>query len=153
MTLLASNVTLDTLWWVLPIYCVLQVVLGTVPSQNVNVSNFIHNKTRSNLSRFIFFTDAQCVSLPDDRSEGLSVARANTESVLVPFRENVTLGCGATGRLLRKTSSASFRQCVYDPRSVSIHVKIFLFKIIKILLLTKLQIIIIYLLVELILKA
>ncbi|KAF4522838.1 hypothetical protein B566_EDAN008100 [Ephemera danica] len=58
---------------------------------------------------------AKCTALPDDRSEGLSVARADTENVLIPFRENVTLTCGSTGRLLRKSATSSFRQCSYDP--------------------------------------
>ena len=60
--------------------------------------------------------DAQCVSLPDDKNEGLKVLRNDEDSVLVPFRENVTLRCGSTGRHLRRTSSAGFRQCVYDPK-------------------------------------
>jgi Sushi domain (SCR repeat). len=62
---------------------------------------------------------AKCVSLPDDKTEGLAVLRADKESVLVPFRENVTLNCGNTGRHLRQTASAGFRQCVYDPKPVS----------------------------------
>nr|XP_022919679.1 sushi, von Willebrand factor type A, EGF and pentraxin domain-containing protein 1 isoform X1 [Onthophagus taurus] len=59
---------------------------------------------------------ANCVSLPDDKGEGLKVLRADDTSVLVPFRENVTLNCGLNGRDLRKTSTSSFRQCVYDPK-------------------------------------
>ncbi|XP_071439306.1 uncharacterized protein uif isoform X2 [Hetaerina americana] len=59
---------------------------------------------------------AQCVSLQDDKTEGLAVLRPNQESVLLPFRENVTLNCGSTGRLLRKTATSGFRQCVYDPK-------------------------------------
>jgi hypothetical protein len=68
---------------------------------------------------WLIFIDAQCVSLPDDKNEGLSIVRSDTEKVLVPFRENVTIACGSNGRLLRKTASANFRQCVYDPKPVS----------------------------------
>ncbi|XP_063243609.1 sushi, von Willebrand factor type A, EGF and pentraxin domain-containing protein 1 isoform X2 [Bacillus rossius redtenbacheri] len=59
---------------------------------------------------------AKCVSLPDDKNDGLKVIRQDPESVLVPFRENVTLTCGNTGRVLRKTVTSGFRQCVYDPK-------------------------------------
>ncbi|KAG8295757.1 calcium ion binding [Homalodisca vitripennis] len=59
---------------------------------------------------------AKCVSLPDDVEEGLSVLRSDRESVLVPFRENVTLKCSNNGRQLRGTATSSFRQCVYDPK-------------------------------------
>ncbi|XP_046990617.1 sushi, von Willebrand factor type A, EGF and pentraxin domain-containing protein 1 [Schistocerca americana] len=59
---------------------------------------------------------AQCVSLPDDKSEGLTVVRQDQSSVLVPFRENVTLTCGSPGRTLRRTATSGFRQCVYDPQ-------------------------------------
>lgn len=68
------------------------------------------------------FSDAHCVSLPDDKDEGLKVLRADEGSVLVPFRENVTLTCGYTGRQLRKTASSGFRQCVYDPKAVNIEI-------------------------------
>ncbi|XP_073822904.1 sushi, von Willebrand factor type A, EGF and pentraxin domain-containing protein uif isoform X2 [Musca autumnalis] len=59
---------------------------------------------------------AKCVSLPDDKMEGLSVLRPDPESVLVPFRENVSITCNAPGRQLRSTASSGFRQCVYDPK-------------------------------------
>ncbi|XP_052128948.1 sushi, von Willebrand factor type A, EGF and pentraxin domain-containing protein 1 [Frankliniella occidentalis] len=59
---------------------------------------------------------AKCVSLPDDKNEGLSVLRTDQGSVLVPFKENVTLNCGSVGRTLRRTASSGFRQCVYDPK-------------------------------------
>ncbi|KAK9881868.1 hypothetical protein WA026_018067 [Henosepilachna vigintioctopunctata] len=59
---------------------------------------------------------AQCVSLPDDKNEGLRVLRNDDTSVLVPFRENVTLSCDANGKQLRKTATSGFRQCVYDPK-------------------------------------
>lgn len=65
------------------------------------------------------FLDAKCVSLPDDKAEGLSVLRANTDTVLVPFKENVTLRCNSVGRKLRGTVTSGFRQCVYDPKPVS----------------------------------
>ncbi|XP_012280254.1 sushi, von Willebrand factor type A, EGF and pentraxin domain-containing protein 1 [Orussus abietinus] len=59
---------------------------------------------------------AKCVSLPDDKNEGLSVIRSNVASVLIPFRENVTLKCINNGRSLRNTITAGFRECVYDPK-------------------------------------
>ncbi|KAI8115214.1 CUB and sushi domain-containing protein 1 [Lucilia cuprina] len=59
---------------------------------------------------------AKCVSLPDDKLEGLSVVRPDPESVLVPFRDNVTINCNSPGRQLRSTASSGFRQCVYDPK-------------------------------------
>lgn len=65
---------------------------------------------------FIHNADAKCVSLPDDKVGGLAVIRPNPESVLVSFKENVTLTCGSAGRSLRNTATSSFRQCVYDPK-------------------------------------
>ncbi|XP_045468348.1 sushi, von Willebrand factor type A, EGF and pentraxin domain-containing protein 1 isoform X2 [Harmonia axyridis] len=59
---------------------------------------------------------AQCVSLPDDKNEGLRVLRNDDSSVLVPFRENVTLSCDLNGKQLRRTATSGFRQCVYDPK-------------------------------------
>ncbi|KAL7042588.1 hypothetical protein ACKWTF_001212 [Chironomus riparius] len=60
---------------------------------------------------------AKCVSLPDDKNEGLTVLRSDQESILVPFKENVTIACNTPGRTLRNTASSSFRQCVYDPKA------------------------------------
>ena len=65
----------------------------------------------------MFISDAKCVSLPDNKVEGLSVIRNDQESILVPFKENVTLNCNSSGRRLRNTASSSFRQCVYNPKS------------------------------------
>lgn len=62
------------------------------------------------------FSDAKCVSLPDDKLEGLTVVRPEPDSVLVPFRDNVTITCNSPGRQLRSTASSGFRQCVYDPK-------------------------------------
>ncbi|XP_032681239.1 sushi, von Willebrand factor type A, EGF and pentraxin domain-containing protein 1 isoform X1 [Odontomachus brunneus] len=59
---------------------------------------------------------AKCVSLPDDKNEGLAVKRTDTNSVLVPFKQNVTLECSSDGRYLRSTVTSAFRQCVYDPK-------------------------------------
>ncbi|XP_055635764.1 uncharacterized protein LOC129775276 isoform X1 [Toxorhynchites rutilus septentrionalis] len=59
---------------------------------------------------------AKCVSLPDDKNEGLVVLREDKNSILVPFKENVTLNCNIPGRILRNTAFAAFRQCVYDPK-------------------------------------
>lgn len=72
------------------------------------------------LSMFIYVIDAVCVSLPDDKNKGLVVSRPDQESVLVPFRQNVSLTCQNTGRYLRKTATSNFRQCVYDPKPVSL---------------------------------
>lgn len=86
-----------------------------VPFQNANVCKegyFIY------LLQIHFFIDAQCVSLPDNKAEGLTVLRVDESSVLLPFRENVTLNCGSTGRNLRKTYTSGFRQCVYNPTPV-----------------------------------
>lgn len=63
---------------------------------------------------------AKCVSLPDDKVEGLKVSRFENDAVLVPFRENVTLKCENSGRTLRGTATSGFRQCVYDPKPVSL---------------------------------
>ncbi|XP_055387901.1 uncharacterized protein LOC129616312 isoform X2 [Condylostylus longicornis] len=59
---------------------------------------------------------AKCVSLVDEKNEGLMVVRPDPDSVLVPFRDNVTLTCNNPGRYLRGTASSGFRQCVYDPK-------------------------------------
>lgn len=61
------------------------------------------------------------MSLPDDKQEGLSVIRPDKDSVLVPFKENVTLKCSNTGRHLRGTKTSGFRQCAYDPKPVSLY--------------------------------
>lgn len=66
------------------------------------------------------FTVAKCVSLPDDKAEGLKVSRFEKDAVLVPFKENVTLKCENSGRILRGTATSGFRQCVYDPKPVSL---------------------------------
>lgn len=63
-------------------------------------------------------SDAQCVSLPDDKEEGLMILRPDKDTVLVPFRQNVTLQCNSNGRNLRGTATSGFRQCVYDPKPV-----------------------------------
>lgn len=60
------------------------------------------------------------MSLPDDKTEGLTVLRPDKDSVLVPFKGNVTLQCGNTGRKLRGTATSGFRECVYDPKPVRI---------------------------------
>lgn len=59
------------------------------------------------------------MTLSDDRNDGLSIIRSDPDSVLVPFRENVTITCKSPGRYLRNTASSGFRQCVYDPKQVS----------------------------------
>lgn len=69
-----------------------------------------------NCLSFFQFVDAKCVSLPDDKVGGLAVIRPDAESVLVNFKENVTLTCNSLGRSLRTTATSNFRQCVYDPK-------------------------------------
>lgn len=59
---------------------------------------------------------AKCVSLREDKLKGLSIIRPDQESVLVSFRDNITLTCSTPGRILRHTATSSFRQCVYDPQ-------------------------------------
>lgn len=41
----------------------------------------------------------------------------------MPFKENVTIHCNSMGRKLRGTATSGFRQCVYDPKPVSIDLK------------------------------
>lgn len=65
------------------------------------------------------------MSLPDDKAEGLAVLRPDQESVLVSFRDNVTLTCNTPGRKLRNTATSGFRQCVYDPKPVCYDFAIF----------------------------
>ena len=36
---------------------------------------------------------------------------------MVPFLQNVTVNCEETGRPLRMTATANFRQCVYNPQA------------------------------------
>lgn len=67
---------------------------------------------------YILIKDARCVTLSDDKNDGLKVIREDPESVLVPYRDNVTITCTSPGRTLRNTISSSFRQCVYDPKPV-----------------------------------
>ncbi|XP_022825719.1 sushi, von Willebrand factor type A, EGF and pentraxin domain-containing protein 1 isoform X1 [Spodoptera litura] len=59
---------------------------------------------------------ARCVTLSDDKNDGLKVIRDDPDSVLVPYRDNVTITCTSPGRQLRNTVTSSFRQCVYDPK-------------------------------------
>lgn len=73
----------------------------------------------SSLLKIHFILDARCVTLSDDKNDGLKVIREDPESVLLPYRDNVTITCTAPGRQLRNTVTSSFRQCVYDPKPVS----------------------------------
>lgn len=77
-----------------------------------NISSLCYNL----YACFNFTSDAKCVSLPDDKNEGLSVIRNDETNVLVPFKHNVTLQCNNKGRYLRKTATSGFRQCVYNPK-------------------------------------
>lgn len=54
--------------------------------------------------------------MPNDKNQGLIVARANMDIPLVSFKENVTLSCNSLGRNIRGTLTANTRQCVYDPQ-------------------------------------
>jgi hypothetical protein len=38
------------------------------------------------------------------------------EGEMIPFNENVTIQCSEMGKPMRKSATASFRQCVYDPK-------------------------------------
>lgn len=71
---------------------------------------------------YYLLLDAQCVSLGENKHDGLSVVRLNKDSKLVPFKENVTIQCNNPGRHLRRTASSGFRQCVYDPKQVTISI-------------------------------
>lgn len=88
------------------------------PLQSVNVSDKLQILSQVIIINHFeqYFADAKCVSLPDDKNEGLSVIRSDEASVLVPFKQNVTLKCGSNGRYLRNTATSNFRQCVYDPK-------------------------------------
>jgi len=57
-----------------------------------------------------------CVPLQDEPEEGLMVHRPDPNEILVGFQENVTFTCSEPGRPLRSSVTASFRQCVYDPK-------------------------------------
>ena len=62
---------------------------------------------------------ATCQSLTDNAAEGLTVYRDNPESLQVAFAENITMSCDQVGKPLRRTATAGFRQCVYDPLDLS----------------------------------
>lgn len=64
----------------------------------------------------ISFADAKCVSLPNDKNEGLLVQRPNMDIPLVSFKENVTLTCNSLGRNIRGSVTSNIRQCVFDPK-------------------------------------
>lgn len=51
------------------------------------------------------------------------MSRFEKEAILVPFKENVTLKCENPGRTLRGSATSGFRQCVYDPKPVSVILK------------------------------
>ncbi|XP_067122803.1 uncharacterized protein [Centruroides vittatus] len=57
---------------------------------------------------------AQCAVFPNDPSQGLRTHFSEDEK-FVPFHENVTISCDEIGKPLPLTSTAHFRQCVYDP--------------------------------------
>lgn len=106
-------------------FCVHPVELGMELYLNVNVSK-IRLKYPKQIglpqaysNRHVIFADARCVTLSDNKNDGLKVIRDDPESVLVPYRDNVTITCTSPGRHLRNTLTSSFRQCVYDPKPVS----------------------------------
>lgn len=97
---------------------------GTAQLQNVNVSDYFHLMLEVKKQELwfyveLFVTDARCVTLSDDKNDGLKVIRDDPESVLVPYRDNVTITCTSPGRELRNTVTSPFRQCVYDPKPVT----------------------------------
>lgn len=57
------------------------------------------------------------------------MSRFEKDAVLVPFKENVTLTCENPGRKLRGTTTSGFRQCVYDPKPVSMIIRSLLIKL------------------------
>lgn len=69
------------------------------------------------------------MTLSDDKNDGLRVIRDDPESVLVPYRDNVTITCTSSGRQLRNTLTSGFRQCVYDPKPVCFELCIILYKV------------------------
>lgn len=101
---------------------------GTVPQCHCKLYFVTDRKRNRKITNMVasFFSfdvlDAKCVSFPDDKGEGLSVLRANTTTVLVPFKENVTIQCNNMGRKLRSTATSGFRQCVYDPKPVRVDI-------------------------------
>lgn len=71
---------------------------------------------------------ANCPMISDDPTQGLLVRAAfdRTEDPIgsalslkssIPYKFNVSIACQEEGRNLRGTSSAHYRQCVYDPSS------------------------------------
>ncbi|XP_076318247.1 uncharacterized protein LOC143229580 isoform X1 [Tachypleus tridentatus] len=59
---------------------------------------------------------AQCTTLADDPSQGLDI-KISEETNTVPFLENATISCNEVGRPSHGTTTANFRQCVYDPQN------------------------------------
>lgn len=58
---------------------------------------------------------ATCPSLTDNEAEGLTVYREDPESLQIAFSDNVTLSCDQVGKPIRRTATAGFRQCVFNP--------------------------------------
>ncbi|KAF8796738.1 CUB and sushi domain-containing protein 1 [Argiope bruennichi] len=59
---------------------------------------------------------AHCPSITSDPKQGLEI-HMDEEMETIPYLENVTISCEETGRPLRPTASANFRQCVYNPQT------------------------------------
>ena len=53
--------------------------------------------------------------MSDDEAEGLTVRREDQENLQIAFLGNVTMSCDQMGKPLRRTATAGFRQCVYNP--------------------------------------
>lgn len=67
-------------------------------------------------TKYIFFTVAHCPVLNSDPKQGLEI-HLGDDYEMVPFLQNVSVNCEETGRPLRNTATASFRQCVYSPQA------------------------------------
>lgn len=59
---------------------------------------------------------AQCSSLHDDAAQGLMLRYDQGEQSSVPYLNNITVVCNDDGRPIKGTSTANFRQCIYDPK-------------------------------------
>ena len=58
---------------------------------------------------------AQCPIINDESAQGLKIEHENNDK-LIPYLSNTTVTCNEEGRPLPRTATASFRQCVYDPK-------------------------------------
>lgn len=89
--------------------------LMTGPSNLLCTSNGVWNGT---VPECVY---AFCPALEEDSNQGLMYRydeeNPETKLTTVPYLSNVTIHCGQDGRPLRRTASAGFRQCVFNPRA------------------------------------